>query len=113
MHFIDNLLDNSILIIPNNLKTKVLEYINDNAILKSIKIMTFNELKKGLLFDYEVEAIKATMDYLAVSFGVAKNYINNLYFINEENYKDSKRKLLLDLKDYLLKNNLLHLFSLE
>ena len=49
MHFIDNLLDNSILIIPNNLKTKVLEYINDNAILKSIKIMTFNELKKRLV----------------------------------------------------------------
>ncbi len=107
MQFIDNLLDNSILIIPNNLKTKVLEYINDNAILKSIKIMTFNEIKKGLLFDYEVEAIKATMDYLTVSFSVAINYINNLYFINEENYGDSKRKLLLKLKNYLLKNKFL------
>lgn len=58
MHFIDNLLDNSILIIPNNLKTKVLEYINDNAILKSIKIMTFNELKKACYLIMRLKQLK-------------------------------------------------------
>lgn len=112
MNFIDNLLDNSILIIPTNIKTKVLSYINENSILKSIKIMTFNDLKKGLFFDYDVDAIKATMDYLNVSYGVSKSYLNNLYYINDDSYSNEKLNDLLDLKKYLWKNNYLKKDSL-
>lgn len=107
MNFIDTLEDNSILIIPNNLKTKVLVYINDHSILKSIKILSFNDLKKGLLFDYETDAIKATMDYLEVSFNVAKSYVSNLYYINENSYDNEKLNGLLKLKNYLTQNNYL------
>ena len=52
MDFISELEDNSILIIDNNIKYKLLDYINEFKILKSIKIMSFTELKKSLFFDY-------------------------------------------------------------
>lgn len=112
MNFINSLDDNSILIVPNNIKTKVLTFINDNSILKSLKIMSFVAVKKALLFDYKTDAIKATMDYMDVSFGVAKSYIGNLYYVNEEEYINDKMNTLLDLKKYLTKNNYLKFDSL-
>lgn len=107
MHFVEQLENDSILVIPSNLKTKILIYINDNNIIKSLKIMTFNDLKKGLFFDYGTEAVKITMDYLHVSVSVAKNYLNNLYYITDEKYENEKLNMLLDLKKYLLSKNLL------
>ena len=38
MEFINTINNNSILIIPDNIKNKVLEYIDQNNILKNIKI---------------------------------------------------------------------------
>lgn len=107
MNFINQLEDDSILIIPSNIKTKVLTYINDNKILKSIKILSFNDLKKGLFFDYDTSATKAVMDYLNVSYAVANLHINNLYYLDECNINDNKIKKLLDLKNYLDNNNYL------
>lgn len=107
MQFLEHLEENSILIIPNNLKSKVLDYLNDNSVLKSIKLMTFNDLKKGLMFDYDTRTIKAVMDYLNVSYGIAKSYISSLYYINEENYANDKLNTLFKLKKYLEENNLL------
>ena len=107
MQFVEQLENDSILIIPKNLKTKVLVYLNDNNIIKSLKILTFNDLKKGLFFDYGSDAAKETMDYLQVSLDVAKNYLNNLYYITEEKYDNDKLNMLLDLKKHLLNKNLL------
>ncbi len=107
MQFVEQLENDSILIIPKNLKTKVLVYLNDNNIIKSLKILTFNDLKKGLFFDYGSDATKETMDYLQVSLDVAKNYLNNLYYITEEKYDNDKLNMLLDLKKHLLNKNLL------
>lgn len=112
MNFLNEIEDNSILIIPPNIKTKVLAYINDNSILKSIKIMTFNDLKRGLLFDYNTEAIKATMDHLNVSFEIAKLYITNLYYIDKDKYKEDKLNQLLNLKNYLVEKDYLIIDSL-
>ena len=47
MDFLNSIEDNSILIIDNNIKFKVLDYINEHKILKSIKLMSFTELKKA------------------------------------------------------------------
>lgn len=107
MDFINTLDENSVLIIPNNIKDKILKYIDDNKILKSIKIMTFNDLKKGLLFDYTNEAIHYVMKNYHVNYGVAKNYINNLYYINEDKYDSDKLNFLFELKNNLISNNLL------
>ena len=78
MEFINTINNNSILIIPDNIKNKVLEYIDQNNILKNIKIMNFNELKKGLFFDYNNKTIDYIMTNYKINYSVAKNYINDL-----------------------------------
>ena len=52
MHFIDEIEENTLLIVPNTLKTKVLKYINSLDKLINVKIFDFNEIKKHLFFDY-------------------------------------------------------------
>ena len=78
MDFLNSIEDNSILIIDNNIKFKVLDYINEHKILKSIKLMSFTELKKGLFFDYSNEAIFHVMRKFNLDYELARNYIMNL-----------------------------------
>lgn len=111
MEVLNTIEDNSILIIPNVLRNKMLKYFNDNKIFKNIKIMTFNELKKGLLFDYTNQTINYIINNLNVSYAIALEYINSLYYIDDAT-KNEKMGFLINLKDELDKNNLLEYDSL-
>ena len=81
---------NTILIIPNNIRMKVLDKLSQSDTPYNIKIMSFNELKKGLLFDYTNEAIYAVMKNYNLNYGVSKNYINDIYALTESDYKNKK-----------------------
>lgn len=107
MDFLKSLDNNSILIVPSNLKKKVLDYIDRNNLLINIKLMSFNDLKNGLLFNYTNETIFYVMRGYHVNYGVSKDYINNLYYLENKNYTDDKLIFLTNLKDELDKNNLL------
>lgn len=107
MDFLNNLVDNSILIIPNDLKNKVLDYIDENKLLINTKILTFNQIKKGLLFDYTNETLYEIMKIKNITFETAKDFVENLYFLNEKDYKEDKLKELLSLKEYLEEKGLL------
>ena len=107
MDFLNNLVDNSILIIPNEIKDKVLDYIDENKLLINIKFSTFSELKKGLLFDYTNEAIYYVMKNYNVNYAVAKEFISNIYFIDDKTYEDDKLNKILAIKKDLVDNNLL------
>ena len=107
MDFISELEDNSILIIDNNIKYKLLDYINEFKILKSIKIMSFTELKKGLFFDYNNESIYRVMEEFSLDYDTARNYINNLYYLEDKIYDNEKYIFLSKIRDYLNSLNLL------
>lgn len=107
MDFLNSIEDNSILIIDNNIKFKVLDYINEHKILKSIKIMSFTELKKGLFFDYSNEAIFRVMRKFNLDYDLARKYIMNLYYLEDKTYDNPKYKFLCDIKDFLNELNLL------
>lgn len=107
MKFIDNLSDNSILLIPSNLKNKILDYINDSKILKSIKLLTFNDLKNGLMYTYNNESIYYVMNKYKVNYKVAKTYIDNTYYLDNDIYENNKLNNILNIKKELDNNNLL------
>ena len=107
MDFLNNLVDNSILIIPNDLKNKVLDYIDENKLLINIKLLTFNELKNGLLYSYTNEAIYYVMNNYKVNYAVAKDFINNTYYLEDEHYESDKLNTILSIKDDLNTNGLL------
>lgn len=107
MDFLKDLDNSSILIIPNNLKRKILDYIDSNNLLLNIKLMSFNDLKKGLLFDYTNETIFHVMKEYKVNYGVSKDYINNLYYLEDKNYDNDKLVFLSNLKNDLDSHGLL------
>ena len=106
MNILKSIEENSILIIPASLRNKVLKYFNDEGILNNIKIITFNDLKKGLMFDYNNQAIDYVMRSYHVSYQVAKEYLNSIYYLNNT-IKSDKFDFLALLKNNLDENNLL------
>ncbi len=115
MHFIDEIEENTLLIVPNTLKTKVLKYINSLDKLINVKIFDFNEIKKHLFFDYKEDAILYLMDKYHYKYEVSKTLIDNMYYIEDKKYSSDKLNRLVTLKKGLLNNELLiidDLFSL-
>ena len=53
MDFLKDINEETLLVIPNSLKEKILKKINDLPSLVNIKIISFNDLKKDILFDYD------------------------------------------------------------
>ncbi len=97
-------LENTILIIPNIIKEKVLKTLEQKE-LKNIKLLTFNDLKKGLFFTYKSETIYYLMNKLNIKPEIAKEYLNNLYYIDEKN--NEKMNFLKELKNDLDNKNML------
>ena len=107
MEGLNNLENNSILVIPNNLKEKVLSYINNYDGLLNIKIMTLEEVKRNIYFDYTDEAILYIMDKYKVKSNIAKIYLDNIYYIFDDSVDTKKALFLEDLKNELLDKKLL------
>ena len=97
--------NNSILIIPNQIKNKKILELNNE--LLNIKIMSLNELIKKYKFDYDEKTIYHLMKKENIKYDIAKNYIENLYYIENKEYESIKLNKLVNIKNYLDENNLL------
>ena len=102
---LDKIENNSILIIPNTIKNKVIKELNKKAL--NIKIMSLNELIKKYTFDYNEKTIYHLMKKENIKYDIAKNYIENIYYIEDKNYENIKLDKLVEIKKYLKENNLL------
>ena len=87
MDFIKNIKNNSLLIIPNNIKEKVIEYISSLDRIIDVKILSLNELKKELLFNIDDESILFLMDKYNLKKEVAVEYLNNIYYVDNKSIK--------------------------
>ena len=108
MDFLNKIENDSILLVPSNIKNKILDYINDNKLLLNIKLMTFRELQNGLLYTFSNEAIYYVMKEYDLSFETAKDFINNTYYLNGEKETEEKIKYIKDIKDELDNASLSH-----
>ena len=97
---------NKIIIIKDSSKKSLLKEINEENKLINVKIITLSELKRKYLFDYTKEAIYYVSKKHNVIDDVAKIYIDNLYYINE-NSKYEKVNKLIEIKKDLEDNNLI------
>ena len=107
MNFIDDIKDNSLLIVPSNIKEKVLDYINNSTRLINTKIISFNELKKELLFEIDPESNLLLMSKYNYKKEVIDEYISNMYYIDNNDYGIDKLKTLISMKEMLIDNNLI------
>lgn len=96
--------DNSIVLVNSCNKKNLIKKISEYD-LTDIKVMTFNEFKSKLIFSYDERAIYEVMKKEHVSYGIAKKYIDNLYWL--EDIKSKKIQKLLEIKEYLMNDNLI------
>lgn len=99
--------DNLVLIIPNSIKKELIEKIRKENKLLDITFITKNEFIKKVTFDYDNKAIYYLMNKYNIKYEIAKVYLNNIYFIEDKEYKSNKLNYLVDLKKELIENNLL------
>ena len=107
MDFLKDITKDTILIIPNVLKSKILKYVDTLDRLVNIKIYSLDEIKKHIYFEYGEDAILYLIDKYNYRYDVSKTLIDNMYFIEDKNYDSDKLSKLKELKNELDKEALL------
>ena len=107
MDFLKQIDDNSIIIAESDMRDEILDFFLETDEVLNIKLMNFDEIKKGLLFDYDSETINFVMKKYSVNYDIAKDYIDSTYLLSEDNLSSSKGTFLNNLKTDLIDNNLL------
>lgn len=97
--------NNSILLISNNKRENIIKKLNEK--LLNIKIMSLEEFIKKYTFDYNEKTIYHLMKRENIKYDIAKNYIKNIYYVENKNYNNKKLDKLVNIKNYLEENNLL------
>ena len=103
----EHLTNNLVLIVPNNLKNRVIKYLNSLDKMYNLKIMSFDEVIKKLLFNYDTKTIFYVMKKNNIDYNNALELIKNMYYLFEEHYENKKIDNLNNLKKELENNNLL------
>ena len=100
-------LDNKILVIPSNIKRKVIKYINSLPKLTNTKIITIEEFKTNLTIDYNEKSIIYLINNYNLSYQTSIEYLNAMKLLLDENYKSIKLNNLIKIKKELIEKNLL------
>ena len=103
MEFIDEIKNETIIICKSYFKKKFLF----SKKLLPVKLMGIEEFKKKYYFDFDENTIMYVMDKYNVKYDVALVYINNLYYVDDILYNESKLDFLVDLKRELNDKKLL------
>lgn len=99
-----NFNDNSIYIIPNSLKMKLLDILANSNKIYNITFISLEELEKHYFFDIKEDALLYLLDKTNENIDVLKLMLKSLYKIDiNKDYKETKlnnlKSLYLDLKD--------------
>ena len=103
-------LNNKILIIPNNIKTKIIKYINNLPKLTNVKILTIDEFINSLTIEYDEKAIIYLMENKNLSYQNSKEILNNLKY--SANSNNPKINYLYNIKTELINNNIIKINKL-
>lgn len=95
-----------ILLIPNNIKNKVIKKVREKYFNYSIKFMSLEEFSKKVTFSYDERTIYYLMKEYDYNYSTALVYLDNLYYISDK-LDNNKMNKLKKIKNYLDRNNLL------
>lgn len=103
MDFINNIKEETLIICNKYIKEDILK-INK---LLPIKLINLNEFKEKYFFSYDESAILFIIDKYKIKYEIAKEYLTNLYYIEDKIYNNDKLDFLVSLKNELDNNKLL------
>jgi len=101
---LEDIKNNSVVICNSNYKIELLKSINK---LVNIKFISMDEFIKSYLFDYDEKTILYLIKNYNISYEIALEYINNLYYVEDKKYNNEKLDYLVSIKKELIDNNLL------
>ena len=107
MEFLKDIKDNTLLVVPSTLKTKILEEFNKMNYFLNIKIMSMDEVRRKIYFDYDMDAILYLIKKYKIKIDIAKTYLENMYYLTENNTSSFKLNELELIKSTLLEQGLL------
>ena len=106
-----NILDiqnKTIIICEENYKMNILKQLSQSKLFLDVKFFSKKEFFNEYLFKYNEKTISYLVNKYNYKVDVAKMYLENLYYIDEnKEYNSSKLQFLVNLKRELLENNLL------
>ena len=103
MDFMNDINKETLIICNSNIK----DIIMNMHVLKPIKFMNISEFLHKCFFYYDENTITYIINKYNVRYDIAKEYLDNLYYIEDKQYNNSKLDFLVNLKKELNDNNLL------
>ena len=107
MELLKYITDNTLLVVPNNIKLNILDSFNNNQTLLNVKIMSLEELKKKIYFDYDEESKLYIMEKYNFKEDIAGVILELLYYISDVDYENEKLTMLKEIKQTLIKEGLI------
>lgn len=101
----------SIIICPNAYKDKCLKNKSLSMEFDNTKYMNKTDFFNRAFFSYDEKTIYYLMKEYNYTIDVCKVYLNNLYFIEDKDYKSDRLSFLRNLKNELIAKNLLYFDS--
>ena len=102
MDFLNNITKDTLILCNEETKKEIL---NINRLLP-IKILTISEFKKNYYYDYNENTILYLMNKYMINYDIAKMYIDNLYYIENNDYQSHKLDYLRTIKKELEFHNI-------
>ena len=99
--------DDLILIVPSNIKSSIIEKISQLENIFSYNIFSIEEIKKSIIFDFDIKAISYIVNNYKVKVKIANEYIEAMYYIENKKYDNNKLDMLVSIKNELIENKLL------
>lgn len=99
--------DNTLFIVPIQVKKNILYYLNNISDLINIKIMTLQEFYNNYFFSYDKEAIVYLSTHYNMKPSISKVYLDNLIYVEDKEYNNTFLDKLVTIKKELNENNLL------
>lgn len=97
-----------LLIVPNNLKNKILDYFNHYDNFVNYKMMSLDEVRDHIYFSYDVRAVLYLMQHYLFNMDAASDVLESLYYLDKDSYVDDKLNNLVKMKEELDREKLLY-----
>lgn len=107
MDILNEISDDTLLIIPVSLQEKIIKEIRQKQKLLNVKFITLDTFFKKYYFSYDEEAIYYLMNKYNYKYEIAEMYLSNLIYLEKKEYQNEKIEFLQKIKNELDEQELL------
>lgn len=97
MKYLDYLTDNTLLVVPNDIKEDIILEVTEEKPLVNIKYISLENLRRSF-FEYDEKAVYYLMKHYNLKYEVALIYLDNMLCLKKKSYDSEKLNNLLKLK---------------